>query len=181
MGQLRDVQMALERKKRDGDRRRQDAENKRQDAQMNALSAAGYVDNLVKSLKVPVVAPDRFESVAKQLAGGIKGLGKDLGELKAKEVGFDPIYVRFDAIESHITSLVNALNGIEIPTPEIPAVNVAAPNLSPLMDEVALLRQDIASIQINVEANAQDMPKNVIFDIERTRGGYLKRVVARTT
>jgi len=175
MGQLREVSLALERKK-------QAAKRKASIGDDYEAKALATLNDLVGGLKAPVVAPDRFESVAKQLAKGITGLGKGIGELKAMEVGFDPIFVRFDAIESHMDSLIGALNGIEIPTPEMPAVNVAAPDLEPLMHEVALLRQDIASIQINVEAQSapsMDTPRHVIFDIERTQGGYLKRVVAK--
>ena len=172
MGQLREVQLALERKKRAA------ASKANGDDEVKAL---GTLNSLVDGLKQPTVKPERFEDVSRQLAKGITGLGKAISEIPATDLS--PVLKAIDGLAKTMNQLIGALNAIEIPTPEAPVVNVDAPDLSDLQNSLDALRQDISNIQIRIEApekeEKEDKPKTVIFDVERNRGGYLKRVIAR--
>ena len=139
---------------------------------------------LLQDQQQPPVTAARFEDVCRQLAGGIKQVGQEVSRSAAKvskdvsgiNLDLKPVLDKVARLESHVNSLVAALNGIELPKPDAPVVNVDAPDLSSLQDAIDSLRTDISNIQVHVQggqlpAPVETKPREFRFTMKRSQGG----------
>ncbi len=150
-----------------------------------AKATAGIIDRLGQ----PHVTPDEFNAGLDKVSKGLLGLAKKIEESKTDlapvissvQSDIAPILDAFKALEAGVGRMVNAVMSIQIPSVEIPPFpEPQRVDLSPVLDALDGIYRVLAEMQAEeAEDEAEEKPKEWVFEVKRNQAGFIRTVEAR--